>query len=89
MLSMPKTGINAHMPTMVFMLFDMDFDGDVDVLDNVTEFMLANGELTGDDDSDDDGSDDDDCWGVIAARAHRADLNADGIAVLPADWDDG
>ena len=37
------------------MLFDMDFDGDVDVFDNVTEFMLANGELTGDDDSDDDG----------------------------------
>lgn len=36
-------------------LFDMDFDGDVDVFDNVTEFMLANGELTGDDDSDDDG----------------------------------
>lgn len=41
------------------MLFDMDFDGDVDVFDNVTEFMLANGELTGDGDSDDDGSDDD------------------------------
>lgn len=41
------------------MLFDMDFDGDVDVFDNVTEFMLANGELTGDEDSDDD----DDCWG--------------------------
>lgn len=39
------------------MLFDMDFDGDVDVFDNVTEFMLANGELTGDEDSDDD-----DCW---------------------------
>ena len=38
------------------MLFDMDFDGDVDVFDNVTEFMLANGELTDDDDSDDD------CW---------------------------
>lgn len=37
------------------MLFDMDFDGDVDVFDNVTEFMLANGELTGDEDSDDDG----------------------------------
>lgn len=36
------------------MLFDMDFDGDVDVFDNVTEFMLANGELTDDDDSDDD-----------------------------------
>ena len=35
------------------MLFDMDFDGDVDVFDNVTEFMLANGELTGDEDSDD------------------------------------
>lgn len=70
------------------MLFDMDFDGDVDVLDNVTEFMLSNGELTGDEDSSDGGSDDDDCWGVIAARAHRADLNADGIAVLPADWDD-
>ena len=52
MLSMPKTGINAHMPTMVFMLFDMDFDGDVDVLDNVTE--LANDELTGDEDSDGD-----------------------------------
>lgn len=66
------------------MLFDMDFDGDVDVFDNVTEFMLANGELTGDEDSDDD----DDCWDVIAARAHYADLNADGIAVLPADWDD-
>lgn len=65
------------------MLFDMDFDGDVDVFDNVTEFMLANGELTGDD-----GSDDDDCWDAITARAHRADLNADGIAVLPADWDD-
>lgn len=42
------------------MLFDMDFDGDVDVLDNVTEFMLANGELTGDEDSDDDDSDSDD-----------------------------
>ena len=54
MLSMPKTGINAHMPTMVFMLFDMDFDGDVDVLDNVTEYMLANDELTGDEDSDGD-----------------------------------
>ena len=40
------------------MLFDMDFDGDVDVFENVTEFMLANGELTGDEDSDDD-----DCWG--------------------------
>ena len=65
------------------MLFDMDFDGDVDVFGNVTEFMLANGELTGDEDSDDD-----DCWDVIAARAHYADLNADGIAVLPADWDD-
>lgn len=38
----------------VIMLFDMDFDGDVDVFDNVTEFMLANGELTGDEDSDDD-----------------------------------
>lgn len=37
----------------MFMLFDMDFDGDVDVFDNVTEFMLANGELTGDEDSDD------------------------------------
>lgn len=37
------------------MLFDIDFDGDVDVFDNVTEFMLANGELTDDDDSDDDG----------------------------------
>ena len=49
--------------------------------------MFANGELTGDD-SGDDGSDDGDCWDVIAARAHRADLNADGIAVLPADWDD-
>mgnify|MGYP003256052341 FL=1 len=70
------------------MLFDMDFDGDVDVFDNVTEFMLANGELTGGEDSDDDDFDDDDCWGVIAARAHRADLNADGVAVLPADWDD-
>lgn len=75
------------------MLFDMDFDGDVDVFDNVTEFMLANGELTGDEDSDGDGSDDDDsddgeCWDVIAARAHYADLNADGIAALPADWDD-
>ena len=70
------------------MLFDMDFDGDVDVFDNVTEFMLANGELTGDEDSDDDSSDDDEYWDVIAARAHRADLNADGIAVLPADWDD-
>lgn len=44
------------------MLFDMDFDGDVDVFDNVTEFMLANGELTGDDESDDDDFDDDDCW---------------------------
>lgn len=65
------------------MLFDMDFDGDVDVFDNVTEFMLANGELTGDEDSDDD-----DGWDIIAARVHRADLNADGIAVLPADWDD-
>ena len=64
------------------MLFDMDFDGDVDVFDNVTEFMLANGELTGDEDSDDD------CWDVIAARAHYADLNVDGIAVLAADWDD-
>lgn len=40
------------------MLFDMDFDGDVDVFDNVTEFMLANGELTGDEGS----SDDDDWW---------------------------
>ena len=69
------------------MLFDMDFDGDVDVFDNVTEVMFAKGELTGDD-SGDDGSDDGDCWDVIAARAHRADLNADGIAVLPADWDD-
>ena len=69
------------------MLFDMDFDGDVDVFDNVTEVMFANGELTGDD-SGYDGSDDGDCWDVIAARAHRADLNADGIAVLPADWDD-
>lgn len=38
----------------MIMLFDMDFDGDVDVFDNVTEFMLANGELTGDEDSDDD-----------------------------------
>lgn len=38
----------------VIMLFDMDFDGDVDVFDNVTEFMLANGELTGGEDSDDD-----------------------------------
>lgn len=38
----------------VTMLFDVDFDGDVDVFDNVTEFMLANGELTGDEDSDDD-----------------------------------
>lgn len=37
------------------MLFDMDFDGDVDVFDNVTEFMLANGELTDDEDSSDDG----------------------------------
>lgn len=54
MLSMPKTGINTHMLTMVTMLFDMDFDGDVDVFDNVTEFMLANGELTGDEDSDGD-----------------------------------
>lgn len=69
------------------MLFDMDFDGDVDVFDNVTEFMLANGELTGDEDSDDD-DDDDEYWDVIAPRAHRADLNADGVAVLPADWDD-
>lgn len=67
------------------MLFDMDFDGDVDVFDNVTEFMLANGELTGGEDSDDD---DDEYWDVIAPRAHRADLNADGVAVLPADWDD-
>lgn len=40
------------------MLFDMDFDGDVDVFDNVTEFMLANDELTGDEDS----SDDDGWW---------------------------
>ena len=39
----------------VFMLFDMGFGGDVDVFDSVTEFMLANGELTGDEDSDDDG----------------------------------
>lgn len=70
------------------MLFDMDFDGDVDVFDNVTEFMLANGELTGDEDSSDGGSDDDDGWDIIVARAHRADLNAGGIAVLPADWDD-
>ena len=38
------------------MLFDMDFDGDVDVFDNVTEFMLANGELTGDDEDSDDGN---------------------------------
>lgn len=66
------------------MLFDKDFDGDVDVLDNATEFMLANGELTGDEDSDDGSG----WWEDIAARAHRADLNADGIAVLPADWDD-
>lgn len=44
------------------MLFDMDFDGDVDVFDSVTKSMLANGELTDDDDSDDDGPDDDDCW---------------------------
>lgn len=65
------------------MLFDMDFDGDVDVFDNVTEFMLANGELTGDEESSDD-----DGWDIIVARAHYADLNADGIAVLPADWDD-
>lgn len=66
----------------MIVLFDMDFDGDVDVFDSVTEFMLANGELTGDDDSDDDG-----WWDDVAARAHRADLNADGIAVLPTDWD--
>lgn len=38
----------------MLMLFDMDFDGDVDVFDNVTEFMFANDELTGDEDSDDD-----------------------------------
>ncbi len=25
---------------------------------------------------------------AIAARAHRADLNDDGIAMLPAGWDD-
>ena len=53
----------------MLMLFDMDFDGDVDVFDNVTEFMLVNGELTGDEDSDDDG-----WWDIIVARAHRADL---------------
>lgn len=50
------------------MLFDMDFDGDVDVFDNVTEFMLANGELTGDDDSDDDDSDGDDQWDAPTSR---------------------
>ena len=25
----------------------------------------------------------------LAAMAHKAKLNADGVAVLPADWDDG
>ena len=25
----------------------------------------------------------------LAAMAHKAELNADGVAVLPADWDDG
>ena len=25
---------------------------------------------------------------VLAAMAHKAELNADGVAVLPAEWDD-